>query len=141
MTATNGTPEILAAIEIEMKPGWQFYYRTPGEYGVAPIFDWLRSENVDSVTVHWPVPTRYTYSTVPLISTLGYKDAFMLPITIAAKNPNARAELRLRLEYATCNEFCIIDTVELVLDIPNGIADETPDKKRILHFLELSTIE
>ena len=48
-----------AGIEIRLDPGWKTYWRTPGDSGLPPVFDWSRSANVADVVVLWPAPERF----------------------------------------------------------------------------------
>ena len=43
-----------------MAEGWKIYWRTPGDSGLPPTFDWTGSQNLQSHTVKWPVPYRFT---------------------------------------------------------------------------------
>src|SRR5438270_13367762 len=45
---------LLGGIAIQLQPGWHTYWRTPGDSGVPPRFDFSKSENVEAVTVLWP---------------------------------------------------------------------------------------
>src|ERR1700716_4489685 len=47
---------LLGGIAIRLQPGWHTYWRTPGDSGVPPRFDFSKSENVEAVTVLWPAP-------------------------------------------------------------------------------------
>ena len=42
--ADNG--ELLAGVQIRLEPGWKTYWRTPGDSGVPPSFDWSGSKNL-----------------------------------------------------------------------------------------------
>src|SRR3954466_3952248 len=44
----------LAALEIVLAPEFKTYWRTPGDSGVPPAFDWAASTNVASVEPLWP---------------------------------------------------------------------------------------
>ena len=46
----------LAGLRLTLARGWKTYWRSPGEAGVPPSFDWSRSENVAGVEVLWPRP-------------------------------------------------------------------------------------
>ena len=46
-TSASGTR--IAALHLTLTPGWHTYWRIPGEAGIAPRFDWGRSQNVASV--------------------------------------------------------------------------------------------
>src|SRR4030088_2612587 len=50
---------LLGGIAFQLQPGWKTYWRTPGDSGVPPRFDFSKSENVEAVTVLWPAPTKF----------------------------------------------------------------------------------
>ena len=134
-TAVEAARELLVGLEVELAPGWQFYAENPGDYGVAPRFDWSASRNLSQASIHWPAPTAYTYGSDPAIRTLGYKDAVLLPVAVVMERAGEAIELRLVLEYAVCKEFCIVDTVELRLALPPGPAEPTRDHARLRRAL------
>jgi DsbC/DsbD-like thiol-disulfide interchange protein len=91
---------LLGGIAIELQPGWKTYWRTPGDSGVPPRFDFSRSENIEAITVLWPAPSKFDdgaggYS-------LGYKKQVVLPLRIVAKNADKPVTLRADINYAVC---------------------------------------
>lgn len=134
-TAVEASRDLLLGLEIELAPGWQFYSENPGEYGVAPHFDWSASRNLAEAAIHWPAPTAYVYSSDPPISTLGYKGALLLPLALVAERAGEALDLRLALDYAVCEEFCIVDSVELRLTLPPGRAQATRHAARLRQAL------
>src|SRR4030081_1987690 len=50
---------LLGGIAFELQPGWKTYWRTPGDSGVPPRFDFSKSENIEAVTVLWPAPPKF----------------------------------------------------------------------------------
>src|SRR5215468_10424052 len=50
---------LLGGIAIQLEPGWKTYWRTPGDSGVPPRFDFSKSDNVEAVTVLWPAPMKF----------------------------------------------------------------------------------
>ena len=50
---------LLGGVSIQLQPGWKTYWRTPGDSGVPPRFDFSKSDNVEAVTVLWPAPEGY----------------------------------------------------------------------------------
>jgi DsbC/DsbD-like thiol-disulfide interchange protein len=98
-------PSILrAGVEVKLASGWKTYWRYPGDSGVPPRFDFTRSRNVESVTVAWPAPRRFSDSGGQVI---GYKSAVTLPLRIKPADPSQPVELDLRLDYAICDTLCI----------------------------------
>lgn len=64
ITATDAVAGNTLQIGVEFRypNGWHGYWRTPGDAGIAPIFDWSRSGNVASASVSWPAPLRRVLS-------------------------------------------------------------------------------
>jgi DsbC/DsbD-like thiol-disulfide interchange protein len=96
---------LLGGIAFQLQPGWKTYWRTPGDSGVPPRFDFSKSENIEAVTVLWPAPTKFDdgaggYS-------LGYHDQVVLPLRIVAKNSDKPVTLRADINYAVCEKLCI----------------------------------
>jgi DsbC/DsbD-like thiol-disulfide interchange protein len=96
---------LLGGIAFELQPGWKTYWRTPGDSGVPPRFDFSKSENIEAVTVMWPAPTKFDdgaggYS-------LGYHNQVVLPLRIVAKNADKPVTLRADINYAVCEKLCI----------------------------------
>src|SRR6185503_19169941 len=61
----------IAGVELELPEGWKTYWRYPGEAGgVAPVFDWSQSTNLESAQVLYPAPKRFTDKSG---DTIGYK--------------------------------------------------------------------
>src|SRR5258708_28106136 len=40
---------LLGGIAVQLQPGWHTYWRTPGDSGVPPRFDFSKSDNVEAV--------------------------------------------------------------------------------------------
>src|SRR6266853_5364114 len=95
----------LGGIAVQLQPGWKTYWRTPGDSGVPPRFDFSNSENIEAVTVLWPAPMKFDdgaggYS-------LGYQTQVVLPLRIVAKNADKPVTLRADINYAVCEKLCI----------------------------------
>src|ERR1044072_7701792 len=50
---------LLGGVAIQLQPGWKTYWRTPGDSGVPPRFDFSKSDNVEAGTVLWPGATGF----------------------------------------------------------------------------------
>ena len=96
---------LLGGIAFELQPGWKTYWRTPGDSGVPPRFDFSKSENVEAVTVLWPAPMKFDDGAGG--HSLGYKNQVVLPLRIVAKNPDKPVTLRADINYAVCEKLCI----------------------------------
>src|SRR5580698_7480068 len=96
---------LLGGIAFDLQPGWKTYWRTPGDSGVPPRFDFSKSENVEAVTVLWPAPTKFDDGAGG--HSMGYQKQIVLPLRIVAKNPDKPVTLRADIDYAVCEKLCI----------------------------------
>src|SRR3982074_15183 len=96
---------LLGGIAIQLQPGWKTYWRTPGDSGVPPRFDFSKSDNVEAVTVLWPAPMKFDDGAGGV--SLGYKQKVVLSLRIVAKNTHKPVTLRADINYAVCEKICI----------------------------------
>jgi DsbC/DsbD-like thiol-disulfide interchange protein len=96
---------LLGGIAIQLQPGWKTYWRTPGDSGVPPRFDFSKSDNVEAVTVLWPAPQKFDDGAGGV--SLGYKQQVVLPLRIVAKDTGKPVTLRADINYAVCEKICI----------------------------------
>src|SRR6202049_1586446 len=89
---------LLGGIGFQLQPGWKTYWRTPGDSGVPPRFDFSKSDNVEAVTVLWPAPTKFDDGAGG--HSLGYHDQIVLPLRIVAKAAHKPVTLRAEINYA-----------------------------------------
>ena len=71
---------LLGGVAFQLQPGWKTYWRTPGDSGVPPRFDFSKSENIEAVTVLWPAPMKFDDGAGG--HSLGYRDQVVLPLRI-----------------------------------------------------------
>jgi DsbC/DsbD-like thiol-disulfide interchange protein len=90
----------LGGIEIQLQPGWKTYWRTPGDSGVPPRFDFSKSVNVESVTPLYPSPKKFDDGAGGM--SYGYIKHVIFPLRIVPKNPNEPVQLRASVSYAVC---------------------------------------
>jgi len=96
---------LLGGIAIQLQPGWKTYWRTPGDSGVPPRFDFSKSDNVEAVTVLWPAPQKFDDGAGGV--SFGYKQQVVLPLRIVAKDTGKPVTLRADINYAVCEKICI----------------------------------
>jgi len=96
---------LLGGVAIQLQPGWHTYWRTPGDSGVPPRFDFSKSDNVEAVTVLYPAPQKFDDGAGG--TSLGYKQQVVLPLRIVAKYADKPVTLRADINYAVCEKICI----------------------------------
>lgn len=114
--AADGTR--VAALEIVLEPGWKTYWRSPGETGIPPDFDWQGP--MGAVAVHWPAPEVFHTAG---IRALGYHDRLVLPFTVAPLAGEPAGALRAEVSFGLCRDVCV--PVSLPLAVPG--AGTAPD--------------
>ena len=111
----------MAAVELTLAPGWKTYWRSPGDAGIPPSFDWSGSKNVASVHIHWPAPSVFVSNGM---QTIGYHNRLLLPVEVRPLDPSQPMVLSLRMDLGVCDEICLPATVALRSDL---IAPGKPD--------------
>jgi DsbC/DsbD-like thiol-disulfide interchange protein len=111
----------MAAVELQLAPGWKTYWRSPGDAGIPPSFDWSGSENVKSVLLHWPAPEVFEANGM---QTIGYHERLVLPVEITPQDPSRPVRLSLVMALGVCDEICLPALLELSSDLaPPGAPD------------------
>ncbi|MGY8667705.1 protein-disulfide reductase DsbD domain-containing protein [Bradyrhizobium sp. UFLA05-109] len=105
LAGSRSGPVLLGGIAFQLQHGWKTYWRTPGDSGVPPRFDFSKSENVEAVTVMWPAPLKFDDGAGG--HSIGYHDQIVLPLRIVAKAPDKPVILRAEINYAVCEKLCI----------------------------------
>jgi len=102
-------------LRLVLAPGWKTYWRSPGDGGIPPRFDWSGSQNIADVTVGWPAPHRFSSFGM---STLGYDTQVVFPLTVKRRDPGQPAVLALTLDYAVCKQICVPRDARLTQVLP-----------------------
>jgi DsbC/DsbD-like thiol-disulfide interchange protein len=108
-------PARLSGIEIMLDRGFKTYWRSPGEAGLPPRFDWSASTNAAAVEVLWPAPRRaQDAGGVAYV----YEDRVILPVRVKPVDPARPVDLRLGLDFGICKQICIPARVDLSVELP-----------------------
>ncbi|BBE72237.1 protein-disulfide reductase DsbD domain-containing protein [Oharaeibacter diazotrophicus] len=109
-------------VGIALPEGWHTYWRSPGDSGVPPVFDWSASENVAAFEVAWPAPGRYFDG---FGTSVVYDGDVTLPVRVVPADPAAPVRLAVRLNYGYCKDICVPATAEFSADLdPAAPRDE-----------------
>ncbi|OYX25533.1 MAG: hypothetical protein B7Z10_06065 [Rhodobacterales bacterium 32-66-7] len=104
----------MAALDLVLAPGWKTYWRSPGDTGIPPSFDWSGSQNVQSVTLHWPAPAVFDSGG---ITTIGYHDRLVLPVEVTPVDPSQPIILSVGMDLGVCENICLPVRLDLVADL------------------------
>lgn len=130
-TTDQGTR--MAAVELVLAPGWKTYWRSPGDAGIPPQFDWSGSVNLGAVTFHWPAPVVFDTNGM---RSIGYHDVLVLPVEVTPRDPTQPVALQGRIDLGVCKDICVPAMVNVAVDLPvAGVPN--PTIKRALRDLPL----
>jgi DsbC/DsbD-like thiol-disulfide interchange protein len=96
---------LMGGIEVQLQQGWKTYWRTPGDSGVPPRFDFSKSTNVESVTPLYPAPRSFSDGSGGM--SFGYVKNVVFPLRIVPKNPNEPVLISANVSYAVCEKLCL----------------------------------
>lgn len=96
---------LMGGIEVQLQQGWKTYWRTPGDSGVPPRFDFSKSTNVESVTPLYPAPRSFSDGAGGM--SFGYVKNVVFPLRIVPKNPNEPVLISANVSYAVCEKLCL----------------------------------
>ncbi|WP_108258694.1 protein-disulfide reductase DsbD domain-containing protein [Mangrovicoccus ximenensis] len=100
------TPQgtVMAGLRIQVADGWKTYWRSPGDVGIPPRFDWSASENLKAVRLHWPRPQVFeTFGQ----RTLGYSGEVVLPVELFPADPAKPVSVAGMAELGLCRDICV----------------------------------
>jgi suppressor for copper-sensitivity B len=129
--AEAGQPDITwIGIRIDLGPGWKAYWKSPGDGGLPPEFDWSGSSNLVTAEVNWPAPTRLS---IQGFETVGYTNQVLFPVAIKVRDPNIDTSIHLKLAVYACSTICVREERVLTTTIrpdADGVAQEKIDAWR-----------
>lgn len=107
--AADGTR--MAGVAIDLEPGWKTYWRSPGEAGIPPRFDFSGSGNLAGWEILWPRPVAFESFG---LRTLGYDGRVVLPLVLTPEDPARAIDLDMRVEFGVCAEICVFEEAHVV---------------------------
>ncbi len=124
----DGTVQI--GVQMRLPSGWKTYWRSPGQAGVPTRFDWRQSTNLESATVVWPKPERFSDFE---LETYGYEGQVVIPITVKVADPDQPVSLDVKVDFGVCKEICIPAEAHLTLELQPAA---TPEATRYAKLID-----
>lgn len=106
-----------AGLKLDIAGGWKTYWRSPGEAGVPPRFDWSKSTNLAAAEIAWPRPE--VFDSFGYL-TIGYANETVLPLRLVPKDPALPIGLRLSADLGVCRDICVFEALQIEADIMPG---------------------
>ena len=118
-----------ALLHVELDEGWKTYWRSPGEGGIPPTFDWSESSNIDDIEWRWAVPSRYS---IQGIDTVGYQGSLPFPLMIQLSPDARQARISGTLTMSSCTTVCVL--TDYPIDLQVDLDTLTVDSDRAFAF-------
>lgn len=94
----------VAALRLTLAPGWKTYWRSPGDAGIPPAFDWSRARNLNHVAITWPTPSVYEQYGM---RSIGYSGQVVIPMHVTPSRADKPVRLQGKMALGVCEEVCI----------------------------------
>jgi suppressor for copper-sensitivity B len=110
-------------VHFKLAQGWHIYWRSPGDAGMPPTFDWHGSTNINDAQMLplWPVPQRSINNAG--LQDFAYHDEVVFPFALPLQNTAAPSTLQLALNYVACKDICVPFSAAMNLNIPQSDSD------------------
>ncbi len=92
-----------AVVSLKAEEGVKFYWRNPGEIGLATKFDLTDSINLKTSKIYWPIPQLDDVDELQSYVYKGKKDFVIYPV---AENNDQEIDLKVKLSFAICKDYC-----------------------------------
>jgi len=113
----------MAALELDLDSGWKTYWRSPGDVGIPPQFDWRGSRNLSGIEISWPTPKQMDQGG---ITTIGYSGKVTLPLKLTPTRNGKNIRLKGILNLGVCREVCVPVNVTVSADLPRKVKKPDP---------------
>lgn len=99
-----GSGPVLLAWQVALDDDWKTYWRTPGEAGLPPVFDFSGSINLAAAEIRFPLPERFELFG---IETYGYGGLVTLPIEVTPAEDGGALKVAAKVDYMVCKDICV----------------------------------
>ncbi len=114
----------IAGLDLDLSQGWKTYWRSPGDAGFPPEFDFSSSKNIKSVEIIWPAPDQFGSKG---FETLGYRGGATLPIKITPIDKASPITFALNANIGICEDICVPVSVSLTQTVQPGHNQRPPE--------------
>lgn len=127
VTSARPGDQVLAGIELSMKPGWHTYWRNGGDSGAPTRVDWTLPPGLTAGDLQWPPPERHQDSGF-VTYVYHHKVVLLVPLQIAADATPGPRDLAATVRWLECEKLCVPGQAEVRARLSIGDASEpSPD--------------
>lgn len=97
-------------LRLTLAPGWKTYWRSPGDAGIPPEFNWQKSRNLRTVAIDWPTPKVFDQNGM---NSVGYTDEVVLPLSMTSRHADKPVKIDMTMDIGVCRDICIPETLRV----------------------------
>ena len=111
----------MAALQLDMAPGWKTYWRSPGDSGIPPLVDFSRSTNLAKGTLEFPAPTTFDINGM---TSVGYTSDVIFPLLLTPEVADSPMHVEAHVMLGVCKDICVPFEITVAADLLAGIPYE-----------------
>tara|TARA_R110002094_G_scaffold96134_8_gene96863 strand:- start:3290 stop:5392 length:2103 start_codon:yes stop_codon:yes gene_type:complete len=120
---------IMAALKMDLDPGWHVYWRNAGDAGLPPQLVHRNTSSIPGGAIGdfiWPVPHLLPVVEGEIMD-YGYSDQVILPFSLMIPaNASGVVQLDVLADYLICEDICIPESADVSLALNVGDAMPNP---------------
>jgi thiol:disulfide interchange protein DsbD len=122
---------IMAAVRLEMSPGWHTYWKNGGDSGGPTEIKWQLPEGVSAGKTQWPVPEKYEAE--GLITYIYHDEAVLLvPLKLAANLSPGPIEIKADVSWLECEKLCVPGDQAIAATLTIGAQTEPSEQAALI---------
>lgn len=154
LSATTVKPgdTFMAAVRLEMNPGWHTYWKNSGASGIATSIEWHLPKGVSAGEINWPLPEKFVPEMVDdngqvVAGSLDFEQTtyvyhdeavLLIPLTVAPDAALGRINLKGLVKWLECQVNCVPGKQEVNADVEIGASTiPSSDPERFSHWSAL----
>lgn len=144
LSARTGKPgdTIMAAIRLEMSPGWHTYWKNSGASGIPTTIDWVLPKGIVAGEISWPIPEKYIPEKVDadgkaIPGSLDFEQTtyvlhdeavLLVPLTIAPEATLGGVEIKALVKWLECQVNCVPGKQDVAAHLEIGNDTSVPNE-------------
>jgi DsbC/DsbD-like thiol-disulfide interchange protein len=92
-----------AGLHIILNKGWKTYWRNPGEAGIPPDISAATADNLESLTIDFPLPLRIKDESG---EALAYHDEVLFPLYLKPRDEGKPVSAHMSSFFGVCAQVC-----------------------------------
>lgn len=110
---------VMAAIHLQMDPGWHTYWRNSGESGGPTTVRWQLPPGISAGELLWPAPEKLSEEELTTYILTG-EATLLVPLKLAADLKPGPLGLRAKVSWLECEKLCVPGSANVTATLTIG---------------------